>query len=337
MIAICTYLTGGSDYQDMHMFARERGSQLPDILQLPNGAPSADTFERIFQRIDASSLQSCLTKHGQEIMSILAEKQIVLDGKKLKGVSPTSKGNSGLYLMNAWVSENRFCIYQEKVEDKSNEITVIPKVLNSLDITDSIVTIDAIGTQTKIAGQIVSQGGHYLLSVKENQKELFEDVACAFRTHSGYHVTEEIEKDHGRIETRKCSILPAQDFLLEDNLQAWKNVNTLVKIESKREIKGSIHEETRYYISDEKEESSSYYQALVRGHWGIENQLHWHLDITFKEDTCRARKGFAPQNLSVIRKLALQIISNAKDKFSLKKRLYRAALDIKYMKKLIGF
>jgi predicted transposase YbfD/YdcC len=321
----------------MHLFAKERGTQLSGILQLPNGAPSADTFERIFQRMDTSSLQTCLTKYGQEIINILAEKQIVLDGKKLKGVSPTSKGNRGLYLMNAWVSENRFCICQEKVEDKSNEITVIPKVLDSLDITDSVVTIDAMGTQTKIAGKIVSKGGHYLLSVKENQKELFEDIACAFRTNSGYHITEEIEKDHGRIETRKCSILPAQVFLLEDNLQAWENINTLVKIESKREIKGSTHEETRYYISDEKGEPASYYQALVRGHWGIENQLHWHLDVTFKEDTCRARKGFSPQNLSVIRKLALQIISNAKDKFSLKKRLYRAALDIKYMKKLIGF
>jgi predicted transposase YbfD/YdcC len=338
LIAVCTYLTGGSDYQDMHVFAKERGSQLPDLLELANGAPSADTFERVFQRLEVSALQTCLETYGKEVLAgCLSEKQIVLDGKKLKGVSPTSRGNSGLYILNAWVSENRFCTGQQRVEDKSNEITAIPKVLNSLDITDAVVSIDAIGTQKEIAKQIVEQGGHYLLSVKGNQKGLLEDVESAFRTRKGSDQEEIIEKDHGRIEIRRCSILPAKDFLLEETVTAWKNVTTLVKIEASREIKGVKHEEIRYYISDEAEGKASYYNALARGHWSIENQLHWHLDVTFKEDACRAREGNAPENLSTIRKLALQIISNAKDKHSLKKRQYKAALDIGYMKKLINF
>ena len=135
-IAICTYLTGGEDYQDMHMFAKERGSSLSELLLLPNGAPSADTFERVFQRIDPSALQNCLQSYGKDILSTLSEKQIVFDGKKLKGLSPHGKGNQGLYLLNAWVSENRFCIGQIKVEDKSNEITAIPRLLEELDIRD---------------------------------------------------------------------------------------------------------------------------------------------------------------------------------------------------------
>lgn len=337
IVAVCTYLTGGTDYQDMHMFAKERGKQLEGLLHLPNGTPSADTFERVFKRLDADALRESLTLYGQELLSSLAEKQIVLDGKKLKGVSPTSRGNSGLYILNAWVSENRFCIAQEKVKDKSNEITAIPKVLESLDITDAVISIDAIGTQVAIARQIINQKGHYFLSVKANQESLLQDIECAFKTHSGYDIVEDIDKDHGRIETRRCSILSAKDFLLQENISAWKNVETLIRIEAKREIKGITQQEIRYYISDESIASASYYESLARGHWGIENHLHWHLDVTFKEDDCRARQMNAPENLATIRKLALQIISNQNDKLSLKKRLYKAALDINYMKMLLKF
>ena len=193
-------------------------------------------------------------------------------------------------------------------------------------------TIDAIGTQTEIAEQIREQKGHYLLSVKGNQKELLE---CAFRTHNGYDCVEDFDSGHGRIETRRCSILSANDFLLQENLIAWKDLTTLVKVEACREIKGIRSEETRYYISNENIANASYYQALVRGHWGIENQLHWHLDVTFKEDECRARTGNAPENLTTVRKFALQIISNANDRLSMKKRQYKAALDIEYMKKIL--
>ena len=141
MIALLTYLTGGTDYQDMYLFTKERGEEFTDLLQLPNGVPSVDTFERVFKKLKSESLQTCLENYGKEILCSLSEKQIILDGKKLKGVSPTSKGNSGLYILNAWVGENRFCVGQEKVQEKSNEITAIPKVLNSLDIEEAVVSI----------------------------------------------------------------------------------------------------------------------------------------------------------------------------------------------------
>jgi predicted transposase YbfD/YdcC len=337
MISVLTYLTGGTDYQDMYLFSKERGFEFPDLLHLPNGTPSADTFERVFKKLKSSSLQSCLERYGKEILGSFSEKQIVLDGKKLKGVSPSSKGNSGLYILNAWVSENRFCIGQQKVEEKSNEITAIPKILDSLDIEDSVVSIDAIGTQTKIAEQIIEQKGHYFLSVKGNQKGLLDDLELAFRLDKGLQFIDEPNYDHGRIENRCCSILPAKDYLLEENLTDWKNVSTIIKIDASREIKGEVQRETRYYISDESVTRPSYYLALSRGHWGIENQLHWHLDVTFKEDDCRARMENAPLNLSTMRKFALQILANQKDKLSLKKRQYKAALDIRYLKKIINF
>lgn len=337
MSALLSYLTGGVDYQDMQLFAEERGSEFPDLLQFPNGIPSVDTFERVFKKLKSDSLQNCLNSYGRDILSDLSEKQIVLDGKKLKGVSPKSKGNSGLYILNAWVSENRFCIGQQKVEEKSNEITAIPEILKSIEIEQAVVSIDAIGTQTKIAEQIIEQKGHYFLSVKGNQQGLLEELEQAFKINKGLHFSAKPESNHGRIENRSCSILPAVDYLLEENYTAWKHVSTLIKIDASREIKGEVKKETRYYISDEKLSAPSYFLSLARGHWGIENQLHWHLDVTFREDDCRARQENAPLNLSTLRKFALQLLSNQKDRFSLKKRQYKAALDVQYLKKILSF
>jgi predicted transposase YbfD/YdcC len=280
-------------------------------------------------------LRRCLSDYGKDIIGLPAEKQICLDGKKLRGVSPTSRGNTGLYIVNAWVSENRMCIGQKRVEDKSNEITAIPSLIDELDITESVVSIDAMGCQQDIAAQITEKGGHYLLALKENQGNLYEDTVFGFKTCSAESVSEDWEYDHGRYEVRKCSIIPSQKVLLPEMQNRWSELKTLVKVESSRQIKDRQVTEIRYYISDEEGQNAAYYNALVRGHWGIENQLHWHPDVTFREDDCRARKDYAPENLSTLRKLALQIISEQTDKLSLKKRRLKAAYDMEYLKKLI--
>jgi len=335
LIGLCTYLTGGFDYQDMHLFGVERGHLLGNLLSLPNGVPSEDTFERVFKRINPEEFEACLRSYGQSILSDLSEKQLIIDGKKQRGASPTTRGNKGLYLLNVWVSENRFCLAQEKVEDKSNEITAIPQVLNGIDIKDAVISIDAMGTQREIAELIIQKKGHYLLALKSNQKSLYEDVQCAFKVHAGVDTHQTLDADHGRIETRKCSILPAEAYLMQESLLAWENIKTIIRMESTREIQGKVTQETRYYISDEQEINAAYYSSLVRGHWSIENQLHWHLDVTFKEDACRARAGYASQNLSVLRKIALHIVTEQKDKLSVKKRRYKAAMDIGYLKKML--
>lgn len=210
-------------------------------------------------------------------------------------------------------------------------------MLDMLDIEESVVSIDAIGCQAKIAEQIVDKGGHYLLSVKGNQQELFDDIECAFKVNTGQGNNQQWEYDHGRFETRTCSILSARDYLLDENLTFWKNVSTLVKIESVRETKTGISTEVRYYISDELINNAAYFNLLARGHWAIENNLHWHLDVSFNEDACRARNGNAPLNLSTIRKLSLQIMVKQKDKLSLKKRQLKAALNNQYLMQILNF
>lgn len=190
------------------------------------------------------------------------------------------------------------------------------------------------GCQKHIANQIKEQNGHYLLAVKKNQKELFEDISCAFKANNPLSIEENWEYDHGRFKIRKCSILSAQSTMDEETVTEWSGLQTIVKIESIRIIKDKKTTENQYYISDENESNALYFSHLVRGHWGIENHLHWHLDVTFKEDKCRVRTGNAPENLATLRKLALQIVSEHSDKLSLQKRRVRAAYNTEYMKSL---
>jgi predicted transposase YbfD/YdcC len=335
LIALFTYLSNGEDFEDMVLFGETKGKLLPEYLSLENGVPSHDTFNRVFSGLEPEVLRKCLADYGKNIIDVLAQKQICFDGKKLKGVSPKSKGNHGLYIVNAWVAENRICVGQKKVEHKSNEITAIPALIKEIDITDAVVSIDAIGCQRDIATQIKAQKGHYLLAVKRNQLELFDDVVCAFKANKSVSISEEWEYERGRFETRKCSMLFAKETLLTETLEQWTALETLVKIEATRVFKDKESTEVRYYISDEMGQNAKYYNALVRGHWGIENHLHWHLDVTFNEDKCRSRTGNAPENLSTFRKLALQIITDKPDKLSLKKRRVNAAYDIKYLKSLL--
>jgi predicted transposase YbfD/YdcC len=180
------------------------------------------------------------------------------------------------------VSENRLCVGQKKVEDRSNEMTAIPSLIEEPDITDAIVSIDAIGCRHEITTQITTKGGHYLSALKENQKNLYEDVTVGFKTCSAEIVSEKWEYDHGCYEVRKCSIFPSKNALLAEAQKQWIGLKTMIMLGSSRQIKDRLMHETRYYISDEERLSAAYYNSLVRGHWGIENHLHRHLDVTFK-------------------------------------------------------
>lgn len=341
MTGLLTVLCNGQDFQDMEIFGREEGHKLKSYLKYPNGVPSHDTFERVFKSISPIYFIKILTTYSECFIDILSEKQICIDGKKLRGVLPTSKGNSGLYLLSAWVSENRLCIGQEKVKDKSNEITAIPVLLSGIDITNAVVTIDAIGCQTEIVEQICEQGGEYLIALKGNQGTLLADVSSAFKLDDkSIEMSQWIDEDNGsRKESRRCSILEAKTVLPKEQLNNWRNLSTLVRVESIRE---GVKDE-RFYISSEKDlggiNKPLYFNSLVRGHWGIENHLHWHLDVTFKEDASRARDKFAPQNLAILRKLALQMIQHAKPHFklSLAKIRYKLSLNINSLIELLQF
>lgn len=319
----------------MVTFAEEREEWLRTKVELANGIPSHDTFNRVLQVIDPEQLSKALGADGRALLEHVEGQLINLDGKKLRGVSPHSKGTGGLYILSAWVSESRLCIGQKKVGDKSNEITAIPELLRELEIKGSTVSIDAIGCQREIARQIVEKEADYLLAVKGNQADLLEEISESFQHSRAEQTNEEWEYDHGRFENRSCSILTATEVLSPDLRQTWPSVKTLVKVEALRQIKGIKSTQTRFYISSDAKSAHEYNQ-MARGHWSIENQLHWHLDITFKEDANRSRTGNAPQNLNILRKMALHRVTKDDSKLSKKKRRFKASMNLDYLDKILN-
>lgn len=332
-IALCTLLSNGEDFEDMESFGNQREDWLSTVLELPNGIPTHDTFNRVFQAIESDELKKCLGNDGQLFIDSLKDKLINFDGKKLKGANPKSRGNKGLYLLNAWVSEHKICIGQEKVKDKSNEIKAIPLILDQLNIKEAIVSTDAMGCQKEIAEKIIMKEADYLLAVKGNQETLHNEIIAAFEKHQNSYKSKKRDKDHGREEERTCYTLSANKLSKEVRAQ-WKDLNKIIKIESIRTIKSVKSTESRYYISSRKASALKFNQ-LVRQHWSIENNLHWHLDVTFKEDACRARTGFAAENLSIMRKIALHRLKHFEDNKSLKKKRFNASLNLEYLLKIL--
>ena len=237
---------------------------------------------------------------------------------------------------SAWVDEHTISIAGKAVEEKSNEITAIPDVLDSIDLTGAVVSIDAMGTQTDIAQMIVESEADYVLALKRNHRHLSEDVKDAFTGRYTQFIYSTLDKDHGRVEERIYAALRPQEVLDESQYEPWKNLSSLVQVERLVTFSdGTERRDKQYYLSSLPAEAVERIGTYIRGHWGIENRLHWHLDVTFREDHCRARKVYAAQNLNTIRKLALAIVSQRKDKLSIRKRLFTAALNIDYLKELL--
>ena len=333
-ISLLTYLCGGEDYVDMSEFAHVRARDF-NLLTDNDTSPSPDTFERLMSAVCPEELRRCLSEHGRSFLSSLGEKQVAIDGKKLRGASPRTTGTRGDYILSAYVTENHLLVGQESVTDKENEIPAIPRLLDRLDIEGAVVSIDAAGTQTAIAERILEGNAHYFLAVKDNQPSLREAVRYAFRCGSVTDTSSEMETGHGRVEERVCRIASADSMEDEAVLSRWPGVRTVVEVTSTVTTPEGAASSVRHYISDEDHPRAAYYAMLARGHWGIENQLHWHLDVTFKEDACRARKGFAAQNLSTVRKMALQIVKAHSDNRSIRKRLFRASLSQDYLLELL--
>lgn len=336
-VAFLTYLSGLEDYSDMALFAGSRAREF-GLFPYTDRNPSADTFERLFATLKTDFLEKAVVEQGKRIMDVLDEKQIAIDGKKLCGTAPKEKGSKGDYLLNAFVAENSLFIGQEKVRDKENEIPAIPRLLDRLEIKGAVISIDAMGTQVDIAEKILLKEGHYFLAVRENQGGLLYEMKDVMRYSEPTSVHTETEKEHARVETRTASIFPADRMEDKEVLARWPGLRTLVRIETNTvhvSENGKEESQTRYYISDEDFPSAAYYGALARGHWAVENDLHWHLDVTFNEDDCRARMKNAAQNLSLLRKLALQVAKATNDRLSLRKRLVKASMDKEYLRSLL--
>jgi len=319
IIAICAVICGADGWSDVELFGKNKKDWLKTFLKLPKGIPSHDTFGRIFSQIKPEEFQKCFVEWVQAIEKLTKGQVIAVDGKKLRRSHASEDGKEAIYMVSAWATENQLVLGQNKVAEKSNEIAAIPELLRILDITGCIVTIDAIGTQTEIAETIVSGGGDYLLSVKENQGHLFEDIRCLFEVdlahgmdNAPYHYAKTVNKGHGRIEVRECWVTEEEEYLsLVRNRQQWKGLRSIIRIVSQRQMGEKTESQTRYFISSLPADAKAVLKAK-RSHWKIGNQVHWVLDIAFREDESRVRKDHSAENLAMLRHLALNLLKRDK-------------------------
>lgn len=336
LIGIISVICAADTWKDMEAYAKAKEPFLSTFLDLPNGIPSDDTFNRVFSAIDSKQFESCFMDWVSSLVNLTKGEVIPIDGKTLRGAKSKGK-KSPFHMVSAWASNNNMVLGQVKVSNKSNEITAIPKLLELITIKGCVVTIDAMGCQENIAKEIIKQEADYILAVKANQKQLHQDIEDEFRF--GKDVKTHIHEDfgHGRIETRKCSIINIFEFI--ENTCKWTNLKSIIKVESIREFKNSDkpkEKATRYYISS-LESKAETFQNMIRLHWGIENKLHWVLDVAFSEDTSRKRAGNAAQNFSILSKIALNLLKKDKQtKQGLKGKRLKAAYDDSYLNKILG-
>lgn len=347
VIGLCSSLSGGAGFNDMELFGKAKFDWLKTFLELPRGIPSHDTFNRVFSAIDPHRFLDCFVQWVQEICPALGVEVVAIDGKALRRAADESAPIP--YIVSAWASEQGLVLGQVKVDDKSNEITAIPELLRVLEIKNCIVTIDAMGCQKEIAAHIVDKKADYVLALKGNHatvhqevQEFFSDAVgpCAIQcattvrpqTMDSFHT---LEKGHGRIETRRY--WQSTDIQWFEDRRLWKQLHSMGMVESIRRIKGKSTIERRYYLSSLPLDAQRFAKA-VRNHWGVENPLHWTLDVTFGEDQSRARTKYAAQNLATLRRISLNLIkNNPRQKVSQRQKRILAALDTTFLQQLLGF
>jgi predicted transposase YbfD/YdcC len=339
IIAICGVICGADSWVDIELYGKSKLEWLKTFLKLPNGIPSHDTFGRVFAALDPQEFENSFLEWVKTIHQLSGGQVIAIDGKQLRGSQDLPAGREAIYMVSAWATENQLVLGQRKVDEKSNEITAVPQLLKMLDIHGCIVALDAISTQTKIAKTIIEQGGDYILAVKENQGHLYEDIHDLFEEDwkydfkdAPYQYAKTVNKDHGRIEIRQCWTISDPEYLANiRDLKRWLGVQSLVMILSERWIGEEREIQDRYYITSLESNAGKILQSK-RSYWGIENQLHWVLDIAFNEDRSRVRKDNAPQNFAVLRHMALNLLKQETSvKVGIKGKRLKCGWDTDYL------
>lgn len=339
-ISIAAVICGANDWVSIAAFARAKEAWLRQFLDLGNGIPSHDTFGRVFSLLAPSAFEACFRSWVSAVRQCLAEEEVAIDGKSVRRSHNRGAGLGALHMVSAWATENRVVLGQVATEAKSNEITAIPRLLECLVLEGCIVTIDAMGCQTKIAEQIIAAGGAYVLALKGNQGALADEVEEAFidadaKEYAGLdsQVIETNERAHGRVETRRYRTLGDLDGVPRSAL--WKGLNMIGMVESQREVNGKTSSEYRFYIGSIGTGAARFARA-VRGHWGIENDLHWSLDVAFREDESRLRDLRARENFAVLRHIALTRLKNDKrENMGIYNKRLKAGWDDNYLSCLL--
>jgi predicted transposase YbfD/YdcC len=350
VIAICTLLCAGETFNDMEDFGRAKQDWFQTFLGLRNGIPSHDTFNRVFAALDPKAFLDCFLRWTQSVRLAVPQEIVALDGKALRRA--LDKDQSVQYIVSAWAESNGLVLGQLKVADKSNEITAVPELLRVLELSGCIVTLDAMGCQKKIAKEIVEADADYVLALKGNQEKVHEEVksfldatveekqrrrppgALPPKEAQTLQAFETVEKDHGRLETRRY--YQSDCLAWFEDKGKWEGLASVGLVESVRELDGQTTVERRYYLSSLKLDVETFARA-VRGHWGVENKLHWVMDVCFGEDQSRARAGCAAENLATLRRLALNLLKREKSKKrGIRGKMLNASWDHSYLLSLLG-
>jgi predicted transposase YbfD/YdcC len=338
-IAICGVICGADSWAEIEVWGCAKQDWLKTFLELPHGIPSHDTFGRVFAQLDPEAFQACFVSWIRAISKLTQGEVIAIDGKKLRRSHDHRLGKQAIWMVSAWATVNHLVLGQRKVRSKSNEIKAIPELLAVLELADTLVTIDAMGCQKKIAAKIVEKKGDYLLAVKKNQGHLYQDLKDLFSgceevkfQQVSHEYAREVNKGHGRIEIRQCWLLAAPEYLgFLRRGATWKNLRAVVKVLAEHKLNGKWSRQIRYYITSVANDAQRILQA-TRAHWGIENGLHWVLDIAFREDESRVRQAYAPQNFALLRHIALNLLKQETTaRVGIKGKRLKAASDNAYL------
>jgi len=336
VITLAGVICGAENWNQIEMFGNSKKKWFETFLKLPNGIPSHDTFNRFFSLLDPDKLELIFREWVNSIVDLHKGELISIDGKTIKGAKEHGK-KSLIHMVSAWANTNSLVLGQLKVNEKSNEITAIPELLESLFIEDCVISIDAMGCQKEIVKTIRDKNADYILAVKGNQKMLEQQINDSFRFIEPNSFDESLDSGHGRVETRKCSVITNLEHIETQN--EWRDIKSIIKVETIRynKTKETTENATRIYISSLSLDANLF-QEYIRSHWGIENKLHWMLDVAFNEDASRKRAGNSAQNFSVVNKIALMMIkSDTTIKASIASKRLNAGWNEEFLKTILGF